>query len=92
MLLNIYFLNKRNDKNIRVKIIKKTYLINNLKTKMLLRIDIIDFKKIDIIILRNQAYIESCDIIIKIDLKSRFRDIIIKFIIINRSITMLSRN
>ena len=53
MLLKIYFLNKRNDKNIRVKIIKKTHLINNLKTKMLLKTDIIEFKKINIIILKN---------------------------------------
>ena len=92
MLLKMYFSNKRNDKNIRVKIIKKTYLIDDLKTKMFLKIDIIDFEKIDIIISKNQAYIKSCDITIKIDFKSRSRNIIIKFIITNRLITMSFRN
>ena len=64
MLLKIYLLNKRNDKNIRVKIIKKVYLIDDLKTKKFL----------------------------EIDLKSRFRGIIIKFVIVNRSIIMLFRS
>lgn len=88
ILLKIYFLNKRNNNHIRFKIIKEIHLINNLKIKMFLEIDIIEFKKFDIIISKNQAYIESCDITIKIDFKSRSRDIII----INRSITMSSRN
>ena len=92
VLLKMYFSNKRNNKNIYAKITKKTYLIDDLKTKMLLKIDIIEFKKIDIIISKNQAYINSYDITIKIDLKSRSRNIIMKFVITNRSITMLFRS
>ena len=53
MLLKMYFSDKRNNKNVRVKIIKKKNLINDLKVKMLLEIDIIKLKKINIIILRN---------------------------------------
>ena len=53
ILLKIIFLNKRNDKNVRANIIKKVYLISNLKTKVLLKTNIIELKKINIIILRN---------------------------------------
>ena len=53
VLSKIYFLNKRNDKNVRVKVIRKTHLIDDLKAKIFLKTDIIEFKKIDIITLRN---------------------------------------
>ena len=38
---------------IRIKIIKKIYLINDFKIKIFLRINIIKFKKINIIIFKN---------------------------------------
>ena len=84
MLLKIYLLDKRDNKDIRAKIIKEVYLINSLKAKILLNIDIIDFKKINIIVFKSQAYIESYDIIINIDLRSRFRGVIIKLIIVDK--------
>ena len=44
MFLKIYFSNIRNNIKIRIKIIKKIYLIDNLKIKILLKINIIRFK------------------------------------------------
>ena len=84
MLLKIYFLGIRNNKDIRVKIIREIYLIDNLKVKILLRTNIIRSKKINIITSKNYVYIKLYNIIVIIDLKSRTRDIIIKFIIVNR--------
>ena len=84
ILLKIYFLDIRDDKDIRVKIIRETYLINNLKVKILLRTDIIESKKINIITFKSQVYIRLYNIIVIIDLKSKTRDIIIKSIIVNR--------
>ena len=51
---------------------------------MFLNIDIIDLKRINFIMLKNKIYINLCDIIIIINFKSRLRDVIIKFIIINK--------
>ena len=53
MLLEIYFLGIRNNKNMRAKVIRETYLIDGLKTKMLLETDIIEPKRIDIITFKN---------------------------------------
>ena len=59
---------------------------------MLLEINIIKSKKINIITFKNQVYIKFYNIIVEINLKPKIRNIIKKFIIINRAITILSRN
>ena len=53
MLLKIYFSNIKNDVKIRAKVIKKIHLINDFKIKILLKINIIKFEKINIIIFKN---------------------------------------
>ena len=92
MLLKIYLLNKRNNKNIRVKIIKEVYLVDSLKVKILLDIDVIRPEKINIITSRNEVYIRSCNIIVSINLKLRSRDVIIKSVVAEKRTTVLSRN
>ena len=60
----MYFFNvNKNDKSIKVMIIKKIHLIDNLKANMLLNIDFIDSKKIDINIFNKIAHIDSCEVI-----------------------------
>lgn len=49
VLFDIYLSGKSNDKEVRAKIIREAYLIDGLKVKMLLDIDVIGPKKIDII-------------------------------------------
>ena len=49
ILLKIYFPGTRNSKDIRAKITREVYLVDGLKAKILLRIDIIGPKKINII-------------------------------------------
>ena len=92
MLLKIYLSRIRNKINVRVKIIREAYLVNNLKIRILLNTNIIKLKKIDIITSKNQVYIESYNITIQIDLKLRTRDITIKLIIAERQITVPSRS
>ena len=84
VLLEIYLLGKRNNKDIRAKIIRKIYLVDSLKVKILFKIDVINLEKINIIILRNKVYIELYDIIVFINLKLRSRGLIIKLIVINK--------
>ena len=64
MLLEVYLSRIRNEIDVRVKIIRKAYLVNNLKTRILLSTDIIKSKKINIITFKNQVYIESYNITI----------------------------
>lgn len=53
ILLEIYFLDTRNSRDIRTKIIRKAYLVDSLKIKIFIRTNIIRSKKINIIILKN---------------------------------------
>ena len=88
ILLEIYLLGKRNNKDIRAKITREAYLIDDLKIKILLSTDVINLEKINIIILRNKIYIRSYNTTISIDLKPRSRDVIIKLVIANKKITL----
>ena len=92
VLFKIYLPGKRNNKDIRVKITREAYLIDGLKAKILLSIDVIRSEKIDIITLRNKVYINLYDTIVSIDLKSRSRDITIKLVVAEKKTTLLSRN
>lgn len=72
IILSIYFLSKfKNDiRKITVKIIfREIYLINNLKIKILVEINIMKSKKIDILIFRFITSISSYKINISIELK-----------------------
>ena len=48
IILFIYFFDQKNDVIIKIKIIKKNYLIDNFEINMLLNNDVIESKKIDI--------------------------------------------
>jgi hypothetical protein len=76
ILLFIFISKKRNNKDIVVKFIREVYLINNLKVKILISTDIISFKNIDIIIFKDEVYINLYNIIININLKPRSRGVI----------------
>lgn len=66
-IISMYFKNKDNlDKEIRIMIIKKIHLINNLKINILLKNDILSSKLIDISMLTTTIYIESCNMTISI--------------------------
>ena len=73
VIVFMYFLEKnKNDTTIKAKIIRKIHLINDLKTNMLLKNDILDSKKFDIFTSTSSTYIESCEITISIFIKNRF--------------------
>ena len=48
------------------RILKEIYLINNLKTYILIKNNIIELKEIVLNINKSKAFIDSCDIIIDI--------------------------
>ena len=51
IIFNIFIFKVNNNNLIKIKIMWKIYIINGLKAKMLININIIKFKKINIIIL-----------------------------------------
>ena len=64
-IIFMYFFEvNKNDKSVKIMIIKKIHLINNLKANMLLSIDFIDSEKIDINILNKIVHIDNCEIIV----------------------------
>ena len=58
--------------------------MDDLKIKILLNIDVINLKKINIIILRNEVYIRLYNTIISIDLKLRSYNVTIKLIVVKK--------
>ena len=61
-----------------IKVIQKVYLMNDLKANMLIKNNFIDSKQIIIDVVKNIIYIESCNVIININIK------IIKFMTYER--------
>ena len=70
VLVTIYFLGKNfSGKLVRTNFRREVYLIDNFKTNMLLKIDIIKFEQIDVLISFIIVYINSCDVTMPICLK-----------------------
>ena len=67
ILVLIYLLDlKKNNNKALIYIIRKIYLINNLKVNLLIRNNIMKSKKIMLDVSKNEAYINSYNIVIKI--------------------------
>jgi len=71
VILSLYFSNKDRKKNLIIaKIICKVYLINNLKTNILIKNNLIDSKEIIININNKLVFINSCDVIVLVKVKT----------------------
>ena len=67
VLILMYLLGLKRDNNKALTcIMREIYLINNLKINLLIRNNIIELKKIILNVSKNEARIDSCNIIIKI--------------------------
>ena len=72
IVVSVYFKSKYNDKSTIVKVNIKIYLINDLKTRLLIDVNIINSKNITLNFLKNYLIIESCqdfEIIIKFKIR-----------------------
>ena len=70
IILFMYFSDQKNDVTIKIKIIKKIHLIDNFKINMLLNNDVINSKKIDINISNKSIYIDNCEIIVNLKIRT----------------------
>lgn len=62
---------KKNERQVRIIIIKEIHLMNNFKANLFIENDILNFEKIDIAAFKNTTYIESCEIIISISIQTK---------------------
>ena len=91
-IIFMYFFEiNKNDNSIKIIIIKKIYLINNLKVNMLLNIDFINSKKIDINIFNKIAHIDNCEIIAFLKVRT-FKIIVQTSIHVTKTIYVFSRS
>ena len=88
VIVFMYFFEKKNNVFVRAMIIKKNHLIDNLKINMLIDIDLIESKKMNINIFNKTIYIINCDVIVSFDVRT-FR-IIVQISIHVRKIIIIS--
>ena len=73
VVCSVYFSNiEKNDNNILLEIIKKTHLIDNLKTNLLIENDVLNCELIDIFTFTNSTLIETCNVTILITTQFKF--------------------
>ena len=88
VIIDMYFLKYKSDNSVMIKITRETHLINDLKVNMLIDNDCIDFEKIIINFAKNIVYINSCDVIVAVNVKT-FR-IIVQISVYARKIVIMS--
>jgi len=62
VVILIYFGGLRDVNPIITLFIRKVYIINRLKAKILLGIDIIELKKFELLLIKKSVYIGSCNV------------------------------
>ena len=86
----LYFFDKNKKNNLIItKIIREVYLINNLKTNILIESSLINFEEITINVASKSIFINSCDVIVLIKVKTS-RIIIYILIYIKKTIIISS--
>ena len=88
VILSMYFSNQKNDVTVRTKITREMHLIDNLKTNMLLSNDVIESEKIDVNISNKSIYIDSCEIIVTLEIRTS--RVIVQTSVHARKITVIS--
>ena len=92
VIVFIIFTEKNNKENdIRVMFRREAHIINNLKTNILMKNEIINFEKIFINFEKSTARINSCSVIIFIKMRT-FNKTVFKSIHLRKTITIFSRS
>ena len=75
IIVLIYFASTKKKVSITILIRKKIHLIKNLKINIFIDIDIIISKNIVIDLIKKKTIIQSCDIIVFFEIRSRFNHV-----------------
>ena len=90
--LNIYVLDYLNDRPIKILFKHTTFVINDLRTKILIEMNVLVFEDIDLIIFTRIDHIESCDITFQLFVTPSARSFIKQEVILERSIFISARS
>ena len=71
IILRIYLSDRKGTKTVNIYIIRKVYIVENLKIKIFIGVNIIESEDININIFRKKIYIGFCGIIANLTIKSR---------------------
>ena len=69
VIIFIYFSSKKNEIVVKVMITREIHLIDNLRINMLIENDLMKSKKIDINVTKRIVHIDSCDVIVALNVK-----------------------
>ena len=76
VIFDIYISGTKEGKPVKAFITKKAYIVNGLKVKMLVEVDIMGSELINISVARKTAYIGNCGIDVLISTKLQTRNIV----------------
>jgi len=70
-ILSLYFFSKNNEDNlVMTKITQEVHLMNDFKINMLIENNLIDFEEIIIDVVSKSIFINNCDVIVSIKVKT----------------------
>ena len=92
IIFRIYLPGRKGTKAVNIYIIREIYIIEDLKAKIFIGVNIIRPENINISIFRKEIYIDFCGIIINLTIKFRSVTLIYKFIFFKKNIIIPARN
>ena len=91
-IVSMYFVDVKNDNSIKAFIRREIHLIDNLKINMFIDNDVSVSKNVVLDLVKKQAFIDSCDVIIAFDVRSRVNHAQQRSIHVKKIIVLSSRN
>ena len=88
----MYFVDVKNDNSVKVLIRREIHLVNNLKINMFIDNDVIVSEDVVLDLIKKQTFIDSCDVTIVFDVRSRVNHAQQRSIHVKKTIVLSSRN
>ena len=92
VIVSMYFVDVKNDNSVKTLIRREIHLVNNLKINMFIDNDVIVSESVVLDLVKKQTLIDSCDVIIAFDVRSRVNHAQQRSIHVKKIIVLSSRN
>ena len=91
-IVSMYFVDVKNDSSVKTLIRREVHLVDNLKVNMLIDNDVTVSESVVLDLVKKQALIDSCDVTIALDVRSRASHAQQRSIHVKKIIVLSSRN
>ena len=91
-IVSMYFVDVKNDNSVKTLIRREVHLVNNLKINMFIDNDVIVSENVVLDLIKKQALIDNCDVIIALDVRSRVNHVQQRSIHVKKIIVLSSRS